>query len=71
MSQERTFLHDISSPVTALRLNLENVIAILQENKNEQTAECLSMLDSSMRQVDKVVQLISTRKALLVGESKK
>ncbi|MGZ3696380.1 MAG: hypothetical protein ACXVBE_04810 [Bdellovibrionota bacterium] len=66
MSAERTFLHDVSSPLTSVLLNLENVIAMLEDRKPEEIDECIKMLNSCLTQVKRSAEMVGARRAILM-----
>jgi nitrogen fixation/metabolism regulation signal transduction histidine kinase len=68
VSSERTFLHDISSPLTTAQLNVENVVSILEERKIEDIQQCLKMLTSCMNQLKRASTMISNRRESLIKE---
>lgn len=71
MSAERTFLHDISSPLTSILLNMENVIMMLEDRKPEEIDECIAMLNSCLLQVRRSTELVRERREVLMKESEK
>jgi hypothetical protein len=66
---ERTFLHDISSPLTTLELNLGNVISILEERNPSDIDECLKLAKSCLTQLQRAGEMIHARRAVLIQES--
>ena len=69
MSEERKFLHDISSPITSLQLDIENALAILEENPStDDISDCRGLLKNSLSQVKKTVTLIRARRDILIRE---
>ena len=71
MDQERVFLHDISSPLTSIHLNVENAICVLEDAKPESVADCLKLLQSCLVQTGRVAEMIRARREELVKLSKK
>jgi hypothetical protein len=69
MNTERSFLHDIASPVTSVLLNLENIVAILQDNKPEEIEECIKMANSCVTQLKRTTEMIRERREILIKES--
>jgi hypothetical protein len=69
MNTERTFLHDIASPVTSVLLNLENIMSILQDRKPEEIDECIKMAGSCVTQLKRAVDMIRDRREILIKES--
>ena len=65
MSAERTFLHDISSPLTTVQLNMENVIDMLEDRKPEEIDECIKMLNSCLAQVKRATEMVRVRRETL------
>lgn len=60
---ERKFLHDISTPLTSLQMDLENAISILEEGKEpEGMAISMGLLRKCMTQVKKSVLLVQQRR---------
>jgi signal transduction histidine kinase len=70
MSDERKFLHDLSSPITVLKMNLENLQQILPEWKTEEGKQCVQFLEIIERQTVKLTELIRDRRGILIGEKK-
>ena len=68
-SDQRIFLHDVSSPLTSLQLNLENAIMMLEDKKPEEIDECLKILNSCMGQVRRIVTMVRDRREVLIKES--
>lgn len=66
MSEERKFLHDISSPLTCVVLNVENVLALLDENNLENMDECKQMLRSCLTQIGRSTEMIRIRREVLI-----
>lgn len=70
MSEERKFLHDISSPITTMQLNLENAMALLEDKKPEDLEQALKMLGSCVSQILRVAAMVQARREVLMkGES--
>ena len=69
LNPERAFLHDISSPLTTVQLNLENIVAVLEEGKPEEQADCVRMLNSCLSQVRRAAEMIRARREVLVKAS--
>jgi len=70
VSDERSFLHDISSPFTSALLNLENAAALLEERKPENIEECLSLVKKSLAQVKRAAGMITARRESLINGGK-
>ncbi len=63
---ERMFLHDISSPLSALQLNLSGVIEDCEE-KNLLPPELLGILKDASRNADRMVDMVRTRRDELIA----
>jgi nitrogen fixation/metabolism regulation signal transduction histidine kinase len=70
MNTERTFLHDISSPLTGLQLSLESVQMILADKKLEDLEECQRLVAVCMEQVARTVEMVKARRNGLEKEGK-
>lgn len=70
MDQERAFLHDISSPVTTIQLNVENAICILEDGNRGSVDDCLKILRASLAQTARVSSMIRDRRTELQKEAK-
>lgn len=64
MSIDRKFLHDISSPLTSLRIHLE----ILAEEAKTSGADNLESLQKCQKLLDKCIKQIQEQKNILVAE---
>lgn len=71
MNQERTFLHDISSPLTSIQLNVENAICVLEDGTPTSAAECLEILRACLIQTGRVAGMIRARREELLNAEKK
>jgi hypothetical protein len=69
MNSERSFLHDISSPLTTTQLNLGNLASILGDRKPEDIDECLKLVETCMAQVKRVTEMVRLRREELIKES--
>jgi hypothetical protein len=70
MSHERSFLHDISSPLTTIQLNLDQVISLLKERPSDHQELCLPKLEQCMKNVNKITDsLRKRRQAIADGEA--
>lgn len=68
MKEERKFLHDISTPLTVLQLNLENALILLQESGAGGSDQSLDLLRKCLEQVKKSSVLVRERRELLQKE---
>jgi hypothetical protein len=66
MSLERKFLHDLSSPLTAIQLNLENALEMLKEGAPDGQRGCAEMISSSLGQMEKAMELMRARREVLI-----
>ena len=66
MEKERIFLHDISSPLTAIHLNIGSAVSLLEESGNADKEECLRILKNSLEQAKKLAQMIAARREILI-----
>jgi hypothetical protein len=71
MNEERTFLHDISSPLTIVQLNVENALTLLKDGKPEDLDECANILASCMTQATRATNMIRLRREHLIKETEK
>jgi hypothetical protein len=71
MDQERTFLHDISSPLTSIQLNVESAISVLEEGTPESMLECLNILRPCLEQANRAADMIRARRNELTKVEKK
>ena len=62
MADERKFLHDLSSPMAAIQLNVESVLMLLEERNPEDLETCIKFLKSTATQVSRVSEMISVRR---------
>jgi hypothetical protein len=69
--EERKFLHDISSPITSIQLNLENAAILLAEGTPNSFAECSKMLKACLGQARRTTEMIRERREALTKESAK
>jgi len=69
-TEERTFLHDISSPLTTVMLNLGNALSVLEENNSDDLATCKVLIEKCLHQTKRATDLITARRARLEGEGK-
>ena len=67
--EERTFIHDMASPLTSLQLNLENVIMVLEDGKPEDLATAKTITQSCMKQIKKMTDLMQQRRTVLIQEA--
>jgi hypothetical protein len=67
MDTERKFLHDISSPLSTLQLNLELVISVLGEEPVSDLPMCRTKLAKCMEQTQRIVELIRSRRDVLIA----
>ena len=66
MSLDRNFLHDISSPLTTVQLNVENVIMMLEDRKPEEIDECIKMLQACVTQVKRATVMVREKREELM-----
>ena len=66
MRGERTFLHDISSPISALQLNLSGVLEECEE-KSLLPAELLGLLKAASQNADRIVEMVIARRNELIA----
>ncbi len=70
MNDERKFLHDISSPLTSVILNLENIVDMLQEKNPEDLETCLKMMNNCIHQTKRASEMIKERREIVKGSGK-
>lgn len=70
MSREKTLLHDISSPLTSIQLNVENALYLLSEGGLTNKEECVRMLKACLAQAGKISEMVRKRKLEFGEESK-
>lgn len=63
---ERTFLHDISTPLTTAQFKLEAALEILREGKVEEIPECAKMIEAVLMQVKRAGAMIAQRREELM-----
>ena len=68
MSTERSFLHDISSPLTSVQLNIESVIMLIEEAKPEDVKNCLRMLNTCLVQLKRASDMVRNRRDSLLQD---
>jgi hypothetical protein len=70
-SQEKTFLHDVASPLTTLQLNLESTMMILEDAGVKPEDEAIKMMKVCLIQVRKISEKICARREILLNEDSK
>ncbi|MGZ3649567.1 MAG: hypothetical protein ACXVB9_13465 [Bdellovibrionota bacterium] len=66
---ESTFLHDFASPLTSLFLNLENMMVVLEDGKEEDEDLTKAMAKNCLCQIQKMTELIQHRRSILIQET--
>lgn len=61
MQTERSFLHELSSPLTSVILNLENALTLLAESPGEPAA-AIDLLKRCAEQSQRAAELIQERR---------
>jgi hypothetical protein len=69
LKEERKFLHDLASPLTSLQLNLDNVVMTLEDGKAENIAEAKAMVEGCIKQIQKMTDLVRSRREVLIKET--
>jgi hypothetical protein len=70
MDREKAFLHDISSPLTSIQLNVENSLYLLEEGGVANMEECLKVLKACLAQTTKLSEMVRKRRGEIIGENK-
>lgn len=67
--EERKFLHDISSPITSLLLDLENAQQLLTAPVliPNDLKDCRELINNCLEQVTRSIELIRTRREILIN----
>lgn len=63
---ERAFLHDISSPISAVHLNLSGVLEECEE-KALLPSELLEILKDALKSTDRVIAMVRSRREELIA----
>ena len=63
---ERAFLHDLSSPISALHLNLSGVLEECEE-KALLPPELMEILKDALSSADRVISMVRTRRDELIA----
>jgi len=70
-SAERTFLHDVASPLTTLQLNLESTMLILEDTGATPDNDAVKMIQACLNQVRTLSDKVRERREILINEDKK
>ncbi|HEY8280699.1 MAG TPA: hypothetical protein VIH99_13805 [Bdellovibrionota bacterium] len=71
MGIDRRFLHDISSPLTTVHLNVENAVILLREGKPGEIKDCLEILQVAVTQLKRITGMIKEKREELIEAEQK
>jgi C4-dicarboxylate-specific signal transduction histidine kinase len=69
-NEERKFLHEISSPLTTIQLNLDSALMILEDQKPEEFANALLLLKRCLDQSKRAGAMVRERREVIIASEK-